>query len=298
MQSILLTIDVEDWFQVENLRPWFPPSGWDHQQLRIEKNTRRLLDMFDSFDFPVRATFFTLGWIAERCRELVHEIADNGHEVASHGYSHLLCAQMSRKHLVEDLAKSKCMLEDIIGAEVTGYRAPCFSIDNHILDLIEKAGYAYDSSYNSFSMHGRYGKISNNGYRKSGIALQLKSSLFELPVSNLEVAGKIMPWGGGGYFRFCPSRLFRAGIQRILNKTGAYVFYLHPWEIDPDQPRVKAYGKMGSNLWRHYINLDKTFTRLQNLIKKFNNCNFITCRDYINRVSQKSDLKIVRLRKT
>ena len=200
-KHILLTIDVEDWFQVENFKPWIPFSTWDQRELRVERNVHQLLDLFDSIelrdkktdgrnqnsdfrklkkvepkkypqnpDNPVRknrnkikATFFVLAWIAKKLPRLVHEIQSRGHEIASHGCNHELPELLSADDLKQDLTDSKKLLEDITGAEVAGYRAPSFAINDDILKIIEDAGYLYDSSYNSFGLHGRYGKISLNG---------------------------------------------------------------------------------------------------------------------------------------
>jgi polysaccharide deacetylase family protein (PEP-CTERM system associated) len=288
--TILLTIDVEDWFQVENLRPVFPPETWDHQELRVEQNTNNLLDLLDSITLnptqtnptnPVhpKATFFILGWIAKRCPSLVKAIASRGHEVASHGNNHLMCNQLNHNDLKEDLSQSKKLLEDITGNKVNGYRAPNFSINDTALNLVQSCDYKYDSSYNNFSKHGRYGTITLNGNPKTGTALKINKNFIELPISNLTIGRQIIPWGGGGYFRFFPPQLFKAGIQRILKKTGAYIFYMHPWEIDADQPRTNQVNRLSA--WRHYLNLSKTHNRLKNMIKTFSHCNFPTCSRYL-----------------
>jgi len=174
---ILLTIDVEDWFQVENFKEYIPFDSWSSCELRVEKNTHRLLDLLDSVNFKfqvssfkISATFFILGWIAEKLPNLVKEIHARGHEVASHGYYHNLCNDSSSDDLRKDLIDSKRLLEDIIGDRVYGYRAPSFSINAEVLKIIEDCGYLYDSSYNSFSMHGRYGQISLSQNGQKGIA--------------------------------------------------------------------------------------------------------------------------------
>ena len=284
--TILLSIDVEDWFQVENLRPYFPPSSWENQDSRVEKNTLRLLDLIDLFGTGCKATFFILGWIADRYPQLVREIHSRGHEVASHGYAHLMCTEMKLDELAVDLQKSKEILENITGKPVIGYRAPNFSISDRILALIEKAGYKYDSSYNNFNRHGRYGRIATNGFLKQGIALKINTDFYEIPISNLQWGKSIIPWGGGGYFRFIPPSIFRAGVRRILSRQQTYMFYLHPWEIDPDQPVVHT--KTSLSNWKHYLNLDKTHGRLENLLKQLRHCMFMTCRQYLESV-HKSD---------
>ena len=337
--SILLTIDVEDWFQVENFKQYIPFPSWPSYELRVEKNTHRLLDLLDSQQSGVRsqqsistnstiksnqacqsclttnspkATFFVLGWIAERLPHLVREIHARGHEVASHGYLHNLCNQQSHEELKKDLIDSKKLLEDIIGAPVFGYRAPSFAINNDILKIIEDCGYLYDSSYNSFAMNSRYGHIDISQNKRKGIAIQIsktdhatstKSSiinhqssiLYELPISNLQfsplprMSGRsygvniqylTFPWGGGGYFRLIPFRLFKLGVQSILKKENAYLFYMHPWELDPEQPRVAEASKFFK--FRHYINLNKTASKLLSFITAFKKCRFITCHDYLH----------------
>jgi polysaccharide deacetylase family protein (PEP-CTERM system associated) len=351
---ILLTIDVEDWFQVENFKPWIPFETWDQRELRIEKNTNRLLDLFDSFEAPhrtrsiaqggegtvykkeeleqkkyhqnpvnpvrqnkkkIQATFFILAWIAERLPNLVREIHSRGHEVASHGYNHNLCNQQAHADLKKDLTESKKLLEDIIGAPILGFRAPNFSIDDGILKLIEDCGYFYDSSYNSFGLHGRYGKISMNGYKKFGISHKISNNFFELPISNIHfrfplsyvcpvklfrkkhseanlsrepsalITHKrfVLPWGGGGYFRLIPYRFFKHGLQSILKKDGAYVFYIHPWEFDSEQPKVDNAFHLSK--FKHYTYIRKTEKKLKKLIKNLSHCQFITCSQYLDQTN-------------
>ncbi len=319
--SILLTIDVEDWFQVENFKAYIPFSSWPKRELRVEKNTHRLLDLFDSIavnrsgqrsavsDQPdnavsqidnddgqptedngehkkVRCTFFVLGWLAERLPHLVREIHDRGHEVASHGYNHTLCNQQSHEVLMNDLVNSKILLEDIIGSQVFGYRAPSFSMSDRILKVIQECGYLYDSSYNSFGMNQRYGRVTMSDVSKKGIAYQVSGNFFELPISNLTLIMKNLelPWGGGGYFRLIPLFLFVPGVRAIFEKDRAYVFYLHPWEIDPEQPRVNNAGICLK--FRHYVNLARTYVKQKRLIERFSDCRFNTCSEYIAKVGE------------
>jgi polysaccharide deacetylase family protein (PEP-CTERM system associated) len=300
----LITIDVEDWFQVENFKPWIPFSTWDSRDLRVERNVHQLLDLFDSFALSpctvhhapfIHATFFILGWIAERLPRLVREIAARGHEVASHGSSHRMCGPLSNAELRDELAGSKRLLEDITGAEVAGFRAPNFSVDDRVLGLIREVGYQYDSSYNSFSLHGRYGKITLNGQPRAGIAYELNDDFFELPVSNLNLGSFIgsrftvhgsrqnsrfiLPWGGGAYFRLLPFGVFRRGVRSILDRDGAYIFYLHPWEIDPEQPRVGQASRTAN--FKHSANLEKTPARLRRMMEAFADCRFVSCTEYL-----------------
>jgi polysaccharide deacetylase family protein (PEP-CTERM system associated) len=229
---------------------------------------------------PPKATFFILGWIADRLPHLVKEIYDRGHEVASHGATHELCTKLKPKELKADLAGTKARLEDLVGAQVRGYRAPSFSINEQILKIIEDSGYQYDSSYNSFSLHARYGKLDLSGCKRVGIAYEISEAFHELPVSNLKINGQTLPWSGGGYFRLMPFFLFTLGVTKILERTNAYLFYMHPWEIDPDQPRIHDVRR--SYRFRHYVNLRKTYSRLSHLIEGFKACRFITLRDYLN----------------
>ena len=287
MPYILITVDVEDWFQVENLRPHFPHSVWDSCELRIEASIHKLLDLFDRYE--VSATFFVLGWIAERCPSLVQEIHARGHEIASHGYNHELCSNLSMSDLHDDLYRSKALLEDITGQRVYGYRAPSFSISDELLKIIEQCGYLYDSSYNSFTMHGRYGRIHMPPNGSSGTAVKLSDEFYEIPISNLEltiyhsafsIINFVFPWGGGGYFRLTPTFLFIRGVKRILRQHNYYALYCHPWEFDPDQPRVN--GMRPDLRFRHYINIKKNVAKLKSFISAFSSCNFVSCSDYLN----------------
>ena len=331
-QFFLITIDVEDWFQVENFKPWIPFETWPQRELRVEKNVHRLLDLFDSISLPPltsksthlvypddsptngvpespKATFFVLSWIAEKLPQLVREIAERGHEVASHGCYHDLPSKMATRELRHDLIESRRRLEEITGTPVRGYRAPSFAIDDNILQAIAASGYCYDSSYNSFRFHGRYGQISLNGKSKYGIAHKISEKFYELPVSNLNIKTLIrafltlcdkkgekvnstasyqrviqykslfIPWGGGSYFRLIPFQLFKAGVDAILKNDGTYMLYFHPWEIDPHQPKVKSASF--NRKFRHYTNLKKTKFRLQRLIENFSRCRFVTCSNYL-----------------
>jgi polysaccharide deacetylase family protein (PEP-CTERM system associated) len=322
-KHILLTIDVEDWFQVENFKPWIPFETWNQRELRVEKNVHRLLNLFDSCEVAgkpervkpsdrqqptcnsqltthnkqptthnsqnttnnkhlkkVRCTFFVLGWIAEKLPHLVCELHARGHEIASHGNNHELPNLLSLKDLKQDQTDSKKLLEDITGAEVVGYRAPSFSINNDVLKTIQDSGYRYDSSYNSFSLHGRYGKISLNGTGKKGIAHKISQYFYELPISNLNLGNQILPWGGGAYFRLIPLSLFNSGIKKILRHQDAYMFYGHPWEFDPEQPRVNQAAF--NSKFRHYTNLKKNQAKLRSLIESFDYCRFVTCNQYLS----------------
>ena len=337
----LITIDVEDWFHVENFKSLIPFDSWEHQEWRLERNIHRLLDLFDSIrlDPPeremrglrssqqapadekhkgtlsrpinekslsmlkygkqsaaideeakkVRATFFVLCWIAEHLPHIVREIADRGHEVASHGCYHELPKTMPPHLLHAELIDSRKRLEDIIGMPVAGFRAPSFSINDEILEAVAGSDYIYDSSYNSFSLHGRYGRITLNGQPQIGIAHRIFDNFYELPISNLNVLGRVLPLGGGAYFRLIPFNLFRRGVKWILTGNNAYLFYIHPWEIDPEQPRVKEAS--WNHKMRHYTKLSKTYDRLCSIIKAFKYCRFTTCSQYLT--VQNQDLRLL-----
>jgi len=279
-KTILLTFDVEDWFQVENFKAYIPFSSWNDRELRVEKNIHLILDLLDSFSFQPKATFFILGWIAEKLPGMVKEIHKRGHEVASHGTLHHLCTSLSFKDLEQDLKSGKTLLEDIIGHDVYGYRAPSFAINNDILKLIRDVGHIYDSSYNSFALHKRYGNIDVPSKNKKGIACEISDNFFELPVSNLSINKRIFPLGGGGYFRLIPFPLFKLGMNCVLNKDTAFLFYSHPWEFDPNQPQVEQAST--SFKFRHYINLKRTEFKLSTMIDTFCDCNFNTCSEYLD----------------
>ena len=283
--AILLTIDVEDWFQVENFKSYVDFSTWNSFELRVEKNTHLLLDLLDTFSFKPKATFFILGWIAQKMPNLVRQIRDRGHEVASHGGNHHLCTTLDKNQLIRDFLTSKKRLEDIIGHAVYGYRAPSFDINDRILEMIKQAGYLYDSSYNSFSIHGRYGSVDLSKALKNGGSYQLDNHFFELPVSNLRLYNKTIPLGGGGYFRLYPTPLFKQGIKSVLKKNNAFIFYTHPWEFDPNQPRVHQASR--GFKFRHYTNLNKTENKLKQIIYSFSGCEFVTCRRYIDVIKDK-----------
>jgi polysaccharide deacetylase family protein (PEP-CTERM system associated) len=281
--KILLTVDVEDWFQVENFKSCISYESWDSRELRVADNTIKILDLLDSFRFTPKATFFVLGWVAKRLPDLVREIASRGHEVASHGYGHDLCSTVSAASLVQDLTYSKKLLEDILGVPVIGYRAPSFSISGQTLDLVRDAGYLYDSSFNSFGSHERYGHLDLSHIRKNRGVFQINPDFYEIPVSNLEFGNRVLPLGGGGYFRLFPFQIFKQGMKAVLKKESAFVFYAHPWEFDPDQPRVDQ-ASAGFK-FRHYINLHRTEDKISALIRSFSDARFTTCQSHLKEVT-------------
>jgi polysaccharide deacetylase family protein (PEP-CTERM system associated) len=271
-----MSIDLEDWFQVENLRPAFPPSAWDSCELRVEANVERMLGILAEQD--VRATWFVLGWVARRRPALIRRIADAGHEIASHGDGHELVTQLTPASFRIDAAQSKKLLEDLVGRPVLGYRAPCFSITDWAIDALVDLGYGYDASVFPVTGHDRYGRLEAvDGYRPIVMA---RPGFYEVCTGVLPLGNRLLPWGGGGWFRLLPYPLFRAGLARIHAMGRPYVFYLHPWELDPGQPRADGLPLM--RRWRHYQNLDRTETRWRHLLASFR---WTTIGDLIGRVA-------------
>lgn len=258
-----LTVDVEDYFQVSALAPYIPRARWEDLPCRVEQNVDRLLDLFSRNG--AKATFFTLGWIAERYPSLVRRIVDHGHELASHGFEHLRASDQSRSELSSDIDRAKKLLEDIGGQEVRGYRAPSFSIGQSNLwafDAILKAGYSYSSSVYPVR-HDHYGMPDAPRF-----PYRVGDGLLEIPITTVQLFGRNLPAGGGGYFRFLPYAVSRWSLERFNRIEAApAVFYMHPWEIDPDQPRVEGPGL--KTRFRHYVNLHRTEPRLERLLQDF-----------------------------
>ena len=260
-----MTVDVEDYFQVSAFASSVPRSQWDSLESRVCRNTERVLDLFG--EVGTRATFFVLGWVAERFPELVKRIHRDGHELASHSYDHGLVYQTTPEGFARDLRRAKAAIENATGVAVDGYRAPSYSITKRslwALDVLVSEGYRYDSSIYPIR-HDRYGIPSwprhiHRVERSAG-------SIWELPGSTVARLGVNFPIGGGGYFRLLPYAWTRAGIASLNRREGRpAIFYLHPWEVDPDQPRIHA-GSL-SRL-RHYTNLTKTEARLRRLLGEF-----------------------------
>jgi polysaccharide deacetylase family protein (PEP-CTERM system associated) len=260
-----MSIDVEDYFHVSVFDGIVPRSEWDRMESRVCANTDRLLDIFDAFE--TRSTFFVLGWVAERHPSLVQRIASRGHEVASHGYAHRLIYDQTPKAFREDVRRAKSLLEDASGRQVAGYRAPSYSITPRSLwaiDILIEEGYRYDSSIFPIR-HDRYG-IPVSDRRPYRID-RPSGSLIEVPGSTTQLGPMNLPIAGGGYFRILPYWWTRWGIARVNeHEKRPAVFYLHPWEIDPEQPRLAA-GRLGR--FRHYRNLRETEVRLRALLTDF-----------------------------
>ena len=260
-----LSIDVEDYFQVSNFASFIDPQQWDSFPSRVLQNTVSLLDQFR--EHGVKATFFILGWVAERFPELVKQIDEEGHEVASHGYGHQLIYEIGPQKFKEDICQSKSILEDITGKRVLGYRAPSYSVTSEslwALDILIEENFAYDSSIFP-TRHPRYGIP--DAPREHHVLKREHGTIEEFPPSTLPIGPLNLPIAGGGYFRLFPYFLTRWGAKRLNARGEDYVFYLHPWEIDPDQPRFKQASRLSR--FRHYNNLKSTKTRLDRLLTDF-----------------------------
>ena len=260
-----MTIDVEDYFHVSAFAHVVSPTEWPSFESRVCRNTERLLGILD--DANVRATFFVLGWVAERYPQLVSRIERAGHELASHSFDHALVYDKTPEAFRADLQRARAAIAEASGVVVTGYRAPSFSLVQRslwALDVLIDEGYTYDSSIYPIR-HDRYGipAWSRFIHRVDSAA----GTLWELPGSTVRYLGVNMPMGGGGYFRLLPYRWTSMGIRRLNQREGQpAIFYLHPWEVDPDQPRLRANAP---TRLRHYRNLDQTEPRLRRLLKEF-----------------------------
>ena len=258
-----LTIDVEDYFQVSAFAPYIRRDERDARECRVERNVGRILELLSQRD--IKATFFTLGWVAERYPQLVRAIVAGGHELASHGYGHERASDLSRDAFTQDVTRAKKMLEDLSGKPVLGYRAPSFSIGTANLwafDVLADAGYSYSSSVYPIK-HDHYGMPDSPRF-----AYRLANGLLEVPVTTLRVMNRNLPSSGGGYFRLLPYALSRWMLRKVNREDReSAVFYFHPWEIDPGQPRIA--GIDARTRFRHYVNIDRTEGRLQSLMQDF-----------------------------
>lgn len=272
-----LSVDVEDWFQVGAFENVIDRGDWDGMSLRVEDNVLRILDLFDAAD--VKATFFTLGWVAKKNGPLMRKIVERGHELASHGYDHARVFNFDRKQFAGDIKLARMILEDASGVPITGYRAPSFSIDQRTpwayMELAEQ-GYAYSSSVAPIT-HDHYGWPEAPRFAFKPLPW---ADLIEIPVTTAILGGKRVAAGGGGFFRVLPYAFSRWAIRQVNRREQRpAVFYFHPWEIDPDQPRV-GHAPMRSKL-RHYTNLDKMAEKLGDLVHEFawGRMDMIACRE-------------------
>jgi polysaccharide deacetylase family protein (PEP-CTERM system associated) len=260
-----MSVDVEDYFHVSLMAPVLPRTAWEGMERRVEGSTERLLALFDRAG--VRATFFVLGWVAERHPGLVRRIAALGHEVASHGYGHELVYDLSPARFRDDVRRTRALLEDLSGTAVDGYRAPGFSVTSRslwALDILIEEGYRYDASIFPI-IHDRYGIP--EAPRHPHVLPRPAGPVFEVPASTVRIGGVNLPVAGGGYFRLLPYAWTRWGIRRVNRRERKpVVFYLHPWELDPGQPRLPL---RGFSAYRHYHNLARTEQRLGRLLREF-----------------------------
>ena len=258
-----MTIDVEDYFQVSAFAPYIARSEWGDRECRVERNVGRLLEILATHD--TKATFFTLGWIAERYPELIRRIVREGHELASHGYGHQRASDLSEAEFFDDISRAKDILEDIGGCAVSGYRAPSFSIGTANLwafDCLSRAGYRYSSSIYPIR-HDHYGMPDAPRF-----AYRVKPELLEVPITTLRVFNRNLPSSGGGYFRLLPYPVSRWMIKRVHEiDQQAAIFYCHPWEFDVGQPRIA--GIDAKTRFRHYVNIDRMEDRLAGLLADF-----------------------------
>jgi len=258
-----MTVDVEDYFQVSAFESVLKPSDWSSIPLRVEENTHRLLDVFAEHN--AKSTFFTLGWVAQRCPTLIKRIVEEGHELASHGLNHRRATTMTRDEFIDDVKISKAILEDAGGVAVKGYRAPSFSVndDNQwIYEVLVELGFEYSSSTYPIS-HDLYGVPEWPRFK-----YQRPEGITEIPIPTIVKNDKNVGIGGGGYFRLYPYWLSRKRIQAFMqSETAPYSFYFHPWEIDPGQPKI-ANAPLKSKI-RHYINLGRMEGKLKRLLSDY-----------------------------
>ena len=258
-----LTIDVEDYFQVSAFAPYIKRVDWEARECRIERNVQRILGMLAQQQ--VKATFFTLGWIAERYPQLVRDIVAQGHELASHGYGHERASDLDREAFSADIDRSKKLLEDLAGTPVLGYRAPSFSIGLGNLwafDALLRSGYRYSSSIYPIA-HDHYGMPDAPRFAHKTVC-----GLLEIPITTLRMFNKNLPSSGGGYFRLLPYAMSRWMLRRVnAQDHESTIFYFHPWEIDEEQPRIN--GIDARTRFRHYVNIDRNEAKLKRLLGDF-----------------------------
>jgi polysaccharide deacetylase family protein (PEP-CTERM system associated) len=259
-----LSVDVEDYFQVSAFEHTINRKDWDGLEHRIAANMGRLLCLFDESN--VKATFFVLGWVAERYPAIVQDILAQGHELASHGYGHQRVTDLTRQEFTNDITRAKAILEDIGGQPVKGYRAPSYSIsenNNWALQVIKETGHDYSSSiYPVKHDHYGYPTAPRFAFRDQ------KTGLIEIPITTFKIWNRLFPAGGGGFFRLYPYEISRWAIKRVNEQDGhPTIFYFHPWEIDRDQPRQTNISLR--TRFRHYLSLDKTESRLRRLLQDF-----------------------------
>ncbi|MBH5319515.1 polysaccharide deacetylase family protein [Paenibacillus sp. GSMTC-2017] len=258
-QSIMFTVDLEEWFTDGRE---IQMASWDNYESRVESTVYAILELLTKHN--AKATFFVLGWIACKKPHLIQEIFAMGHEIASHGFAHELVYSLSKETFRNDIRKSKHSLEDIIGAEVIGYRAPCFSMTHWGLDILKEEGFVYDSSVVPGSFHDLYSKLYN---KLEQPFFKVKEQFWELSLPALSIGNIQLPWGGGGFFRLYPYLLFQYGIQKWISEGNPYVFYIHPYDLDPNQPRQANFSLL--NKIRRYYGLQSSRHKLEQLVSQF-----------------------------
>ena len=261
----IISVDVEEWFHPEALQERFPRDTWDRQPQRVRGNMEKLLGLFE--EKGIKATFFTLGWVAQKDPQIIKDIVSGGHELASHGSYHRMVTKMTPEEFREDLKTSLDILQDISGEKVLGFRAPTFSVVKETfwsLEIMAELGLRYDSSVYPI-WHDRYGVP--DAPRKRYVAFEKNGlKLDEFPMSTMQWFGKNMPFGGGGYLRIFPNAITRMGIRKMNRENLPAIMYMHPWEFDAEQPRLNL-GRLQS--WRHYYNIDKNLEKLAQLLDAF-----------------------------
>jgi polysaccharide deacetylase family protein (PEP-CTERM system associated) len=268
----ILSFDIEEHYQVSGLAAAVSRDSWDSHESRVERNTHKILELLDRHQ--VRATFFILGIVAEKHPQLVREIAEGGHELASHGYDHKLIYDMTNDQFREELIRTNDLLESISNKKIIGHRAPSFSLALNDIDKFEilaELDFKYDSSLFPIK-HFRYGDAQQAPLAPFSVKKDGQAIIREFPLTAVEFLGKRIPAAGGGYFRLYPNFLIRRNIRLANSEQRPTIVYLHPWEFDPDQPRIKGAGL--GNTFRHYINLHKTYGKVEMMIKKFEFCSF------------------------
>jgi len=255
-----LSVDVEDYFMVSAFEKLVKRSDWDRYECRIERNTTRVLDIMD--EYGARATFFVVGWIAEKYPELIREIHRRGHEIGCHSFYHQLIYDMTPEEFRQDLRRTRRAIEAAGAGPVLGFRAPSFSIVERnlwALDVLRKEGFKYDASI--FPAQHARGGIADAARYPHWI-----QELAEFPMSTARVLGKSVPFSGGGYFRLFPYAFIKHGMNQSIRQGKPTVIYVHPWEFDPDQPRMAV---TGFDKFKHYVNLDKTETKFRRLLRDY-----------------------------
>lgn len=260
-----MTVDVEDYFQVSAFEPYVLKEQWGTLTHRVERNTNKILDLLD--ERSIKATFFTLGWVAERYPDLIKRIVSEGHELACHGYEHIRVTEQTPEQFRDDVAKAKKILEELSGKEIKGYRAASYSIGASnlwALNVLQEEGFKYSSSIYPVK-HDLYGMPNAPRF----IYKPIKNQDFkEIPITTVRLGDKNFPCGGGGFFRFYPYALSKWAFNRVNNQENEPgIFYFHPWEIDPEQPRQN--GLSLKTRTRHYLNLHRMENRIKRLLTDF-----------------------------